>query len=233
MRRLLPLLLLGACVDVRYENPEIPKFNIFAVMISGRDTQLIFFDRVYQPTQEHGYGLEGAWMYVEARDTFHEFQFGYLRDTVWYYFSVFNVYPKDTLRLNLVYEGDTFTATTILTGDFQIVFPKDEDTIVISSDAPYMVWTHSEGAYLYKVKAVPLDTTLDNLFYFSMDTLSDVFTKASLFPVDGWYDVYVMAYNPEILTYYNSGLSNIEGAYGVFGGVVERKIRIYVRIPSK
>ncbi len=239
MKRFLPLLfLISACIQVKYENPEIPPYNVWLILNNPVDTQYLFFDRVYSPEEEASYGMEGARAWVwNSRDTF-QFNFGIEIDTLTYYYSPFTPSVRDTYYLMLITPDsvDTLTATTVVPGDFSILQPQDGDTVEVGEDAPLIVWTSSDGAIIYKVRAHNLAYGFTAFFpYVSADTTSDLLRYNTYFPVEGYYDIYVIAYNRDMYDYVMSGdaVINIEGAAGVFGAVVERKVRLYIRVPSR
>ncbi len=239
MKRFLPLLfLLPACIQVKYENPYIPPYNVWLILNNPVDTQYLFFDRVYSPEDEASYGMDGARAWVwNSRDTF-QFTFGVQIDTLTYYYSPFVPSVGDTYHFMLITpdSADTLTATTVVPGDFTILQPEDGDTVEVGEDAPLMVWTSSDGVIIYKVKAYNLAYGFSTFFsYYSADTVSDMLRYGSYFPVEGYYDIYVIGYNRDMYDYAMSGeaIINIEGAAGVFGAVVERKVRLYIRVPSR
>ncbi len=240
MKRFLPLLfLLSACIQVKYENPEIPPYNVWLILNNPVDTQYLYFDRIYSPEEgAASYGIPGARAWVwNAQDTFY-FTFGIRRDTLRYYYSPFTPSVGDTYHLTLIAPDslDTLTATTVVPGDFSIVQPEDGDTVEVGDDAPLIVWTSSDGAIIYKVKAYNLAYGFTAFFpYVSADTTSDFLRYGTYFPVSGFYDIYIIAYNRDMYDYAMSGdlVINIDGAVGVFGAVVERKVRLFVRVPSR
>ncbi len=240
MKRFLPLLfLLPACIQVRYENPEIPPYNVWLVLNNPLDTQYLFFDRVYSPEEEASYGMDGAraWVWNSA-DTF-GFDFGIEIDTLTYYYAPFVPFTGDTYSLMLITPDslDTLRATTVVPGDFAIVQPESGDTVEVGEGAPLIVWTSSDGAVIYKLKARNLAYGFTTFFsYYSADTVSDMLRYSTYFPVEGYYDIYVIGYNRDMYDYAMSSSNdvvNIDGAAGVFGAVVERKVRLYIRVSSR
>lgn len=240
MKRFLPLLfILISCVEVKYENPPVQEYNIWLVLNNPVDTQYLFFDRVYAPEEEASYGIPGAEAIVwKDGDTF-EFSFGKLIDTLYYYTSAFIPETGDTYHLRLISPDgiDTFYATTYLPGDFSILEPEYGDTITVGSDSTLLVWSRSEGAIIYKVRAISSTYGFPSpVSSVSADTSSHIFMYDVYFPIEGFYDIYVIAYNRDMYDYIMSSSDssvNIRGARGVFAGVVTRKIRLYIRVPSR
>ena len=237
MKRFLPLLfILISCVEVKYENPQVPRYNIWLILNNPSDTQYLYFDRVYAPDEEASYGMDGADAIVwSGSDTF-RFRFGTLVDSLYYYTAGFVPQVEDTYHLRLITpdSADTFHATTYVPGDFHIVNPSDGDTITVGEDSVILIWTSSRGAIMYKIRAVNLAYGFISFFpSASVDTFSTFLLYDTYFPLEGFYDVYVIAYNRDMYDYIMSPSDsnvNIPGAAGVFGGVVSRKVRLYIRV---
>jgi hypothetical protein len=235
VKKIFLLTLLG-CVKVDNNYPSLPTYNIIANLVSGNDTQYIYFDRVYSPYEEHGWGLEGAKISVYDKSTSYNFNFGIRIDSFYYYYSLFNPKPNDTLYLKVISPDltDTFYANTYIPSNFQIVYPQPLETIDVPSNK-LLIWTKSKGAWIYKINAYisPRDTNERQIPYLSNDTVSDIFSRTYLFKKSGLYKISIMAINEPLYYYYNTLMGNIEKAQGVFGGVFKNELDVYINTPYK
>ena len=226
------LLLLISCLKLDNSNPIVPNYNIIANLVSGNDTQYIFFDKTYKPYEEHRYGLEGAKIFVYNNNVNYEFNYPKLIDTINYYYSPFNPSPNDSFYLKVITPtNETLFSKTYIPGSFEIIQPTDNETIIIPSNK-LIIWTRSSNAYIYKIntyKNLRDSTRRFEIPYLSSDTFSDLFKYPYFFPDSGLWTITVMAINEPLYYYLNIGKGNIDNAVGVFGGVVLRKVRVYVK----
>ncbi|MEO0152740.1 MAG: hypothetical protein ABIL24_03425 [candidate division WOR-3 bacterium] len=230
--KFLIVFILFSCVKLDNSNPTIYNYNVIAYMVSGNDTQLIFFDRTYKPTEEHHYGMEGANIIVFNKDSTYQFLYPKSIDTINYYYSVFNPKPSDTLFLKVITPtSETLYSKTYIPSDFQIIQPIENETILIPSNK-LIIWTKSNGAVLYKLNAYKTlrDTSKGfQIPYLATDTFSDMFSYNYFFKDTGLYTISIMALNDAVSKYLNKGEGNVENAQGVFGGVVMKKVHVFIR----
>ncbi len=228
------LLILFSCVKLDTNLPSPQKYNVIAYLVNGNDTQLIFFDKTYKPTEQHGYGLEGANIVVYNNSNTYQFSYPKTIDTLNYYYSVFNPNPNDTYFLRITTPtGETLYSKTYIPSSFNIIQPIENETILVPSNK-LIIWTRSEGAYCYKINAYKNlrdSTIIFELPYLSVDTFSDMFLYPYFFPDSGVYTISIISANSDVYNYWNKVISNVEGAEGIFGGVVLRKVKVFIRKP--
>ncbi|MEO0202893.1 MAG: DUF4249 family protein, partial [candidate division WOR-3 bacterium] len=209
---ILTIFILFSCVKLDTSTPNVDYYNVIAYIISGNDTQLIFFDRTYKPSEEHKYGLEGADIKVYNKDSLWQFYYPKTIDTINYYYSLFNPKPGDTISLKVITPtDDTLYSKTYIPSDFQIIQPIENETITIPSNK-LIIWTKSNGAVLYKLNAYKTskDTSKSfNIPYLSADTFSDMLKYTYFFKDTGVYIISIMALNDAISKYLNKGEGNI------------------------
>ncbi|MCS7244662.1 MAG: hypothetical protein RMJ38_00845 [candidate division WOR-3 bacterium] len=234
MKKIFIFLFLLSCIKLDNTIPSISKYNVIANLIVGNDTQYVFFDKTYKPTEEHGKGLEGAKIFVQVKNNIYTFSFPKIIDTMKYYYSVFNPSPNDTFFLIVITpDNETLYSKTISPGNFDIISPIEGETIFIPSNKA-IVWTKSDGAFLYKLNIYkfPRDTaTGSQIPYLSNDTISDLFKYPYLFKESGFHTLNVMSINHDLYTYINTGKGNILGAEGVFSISVLKRRKVYIVVP--
>jgi len=224
--------LLVSCLKLDNSNPSVPNYNVIANLVSGNDTQYVFFDKTYKPYEEHHYGLEGAKIFVYNNNVNYQFNYPKLIDTINYYYNVFNPNPNDSFYLKIITPtSETLFSKTYIPGDFQIIQPANDETITIPSNK-LVIWTKSSNAYIYKINVYKKSRDSTRKFeipYLSNDTFSDILKYPYFFPDSGLWTIAIMAINEPLYQYLSIGKCNIDNAVGVFGGVVLRKVRIYVK----
>jgi len=127
--------------------------------------------------------------------------------------------------------SETLFSKTYIPGDFQIIQPANDETLSIPSNK-LVIWTKSSNAYIYKInvyKKLRDSTRRFEIPYLSNDTFSDILKYPYFFPDSGLWTIAIMAINEPLYYYLSIGKGNIDNAVGVFGGVVLRKVRIYVK----
>ncbi len=228
------VLILFGCVKLENNLPELQKYNVIGYLLSGNDTQLIFFDKTYKPSEQHGYGLEGANILVYNKGDTFQFNYPKTIDTLNYYYSPFNPNPNDTYFLRIITPtGETLYSKTYIPSSFNIIQPTENETISVPSNK-LIIWTRSNGAYLYKINAYinPRDTSKGlQIPYLAVDTFSDIFLYRYFFRDSGLYTISIMALDSASYNYLNRGIGNVEGAEGIFGGVVLKKVKVFIRTP--
>jgi len=142
---------------------------------------------------------------------------------------------------------DTVTAQAYMPTPIQISAPADSDTVSISAE-PYdphvITWNSCKNTELYVIYCVPdVDDSLyknypNFLFFpsFTNDTSYAFFLQRALAPwiYDEYYVLRVMAVSPEYAAYmgfFGPGevYSNLSAGYGMFGGIAEDSVRVFIR----
>lgn len=234
MKKIIIFLFLVSCIKLDNTVPSVSKYNVIANLIVGNDTQYIFFDKTYKPTEEHGKGLEGAKVFVRTKENTYTFSFPKLIDTLKYYYSVFNPKPNDTFFLKVITpDNETLYSKTISPSDFNIISPIENETVLVPSNR-FIIWTKSNGAIIYKLNIykLPRDTSSSSQIpYLSNDTISDLFKYPYFFRESGLHTLNIMSINHDLYKYINTGKGNILGAEGVFSVSVLKKRKVYIVVP--
>jgi hypothetical protein len=143
--------------------------------------------------------------------------------------------------------GDTVTAEAYMPTPIRISTPADSDTVFISKE-PYdphvVVWNSCRNTDLYLVYCIP-DVNpselgdispLYSLPAFTTDTSYAFFLERMVFPwnFDMHYVLRVIAVTPEYIDYMGllnptgESCSNLSSGYGMFGGISEDSIRVFI-----
>lgn len=162
------------------------------------------------------------------------YEWAYFDDTTLYHLEV--ALPWD----------DTVTAEAMMPSPVRISSPADSDTVSISQEPydPHVVtWNSCKNTELYLLYCIPdVDDSLFNyypdfLFFpsFTNDTSYAFFLQRMLAPwiYDEYYVLRVMAVSPEYAAYmgfFGPGevYSNLSAGYGMFGGIAEDAIRVFI-----
>jgi len=232
MRKVLLLsFLFLSCLE--NEETESPSFFFWLVLVEGQSKQVAFLDKVYSPEEEAGKGVSMAKVFVFSEDTAIEFE-EEEKDSSIYYIAEDSSWLRPSHEYSLLVvtpSEDTILGKTSIPGDFQIVSPKEGDTINLPTSNT-LIWTSSEGAKLYVIYVVDMSSIEEDTsyqLYFSSDTSADLFSVGDFFPHEGSYLIQVRAENEETYFWNLDHISNLEGATGLFGGMVKREINLYIK----
>lgn len=233
-----------------------PRPNVFALM-KGSDSliqQVIWVDQSYdiKDSLEHFGVIDASVIIFSEYDTFVFVDTYRVADTVFYCYEgkyVRDIMFNDTTLYHLEVAlpwDDTVTAEAYMPSPIQISAPADSDTVSISAE-PYdphvITWNSCKNTELYVIYCVPdVDDSLyknypNFLFFpsFTNDTSYTFFLQRMLAPwiYDKYYVLRIMAVSPEYAAYmgfFGPGevYSNLSAGYGMFGGIAEDSVRVYI-----
>ncbi|TKJ43299.1 hypothetical protein CEE36_04505 [candidate division TA06 bacterium B3_TA06] len=256
MKRLL-LLGLTLLLFARCESSEDYIFesqpNILALMrIKGIEHSYQYSEQVITVNQSYDikdtvnqYGVRGAQVTVWGEDG--SFFFFSWRSPEEDYRTKANFNDTTLYHLEVALPwDDTVTAEAYMPSPIQISSPADSDTVSISAE-PYdphvITWNSCKNTELYALYCIPdVDDSLyknypNFLFFpsFTNDTSYAFFLQRALAPwiYDEYYVLRVMAVSPEYAAYmgfFGPGevYSNLSAGYGMFGGIAEDSVRVYI-----
>jgi hypothetical protein len=241
MRRWFPiLLLLFACGEEVVEHePEPVIFGLLEPRPWWRQT--ITVDRTYGLAETVSTtGVSGARVKVMWPDTEIYFQEGCY---VGFYYGHLNWFsPRTDYELEVILPwGDTVYGRTRVPAPFRILEPSSGDTVYKDS-LPDLIWTRSEGAYLYMVYIAPLGFAPGPLppgvppwagvpFLATQETslkLSD-HPEPYFYWVDTTYTICVEALDENVYNYGWYDSTNLSQGYGVFGGHALDLLHLFVK----
>lgn len=239
MRRLILILLLFGCdEEVGEHRPEPVIFGLLQPRLG--ELQTITVDRTYGIAETVSTtGVSGAVVKVMWADTEVYFQEGRYRG--FYYGRLNRFSPHIDYGLEVVLPwGDTVYGQTRVPGPFRILEPSYGDTVHKES-LPDLIWTRSEGAYLYVVYIFPqgfkpepppiMGPRTHIPFLATQDTslkLSE-YPEPYFFWVDTTYTIWVRAFERNVYNYGLRGSTNLSKGYGVFGGHALESLELFVK----
>lgn len=177
------------------------------------------------------------------------FDFYRTSDLLWFNATAYNAradFNDTTLyHLEVVMSwGDTVTAEAMMPSPIYIIMPSDSDTVQMSQASLYTItWNSCKNTELYTIYCIPdVDTSelddispLYSLPSFTTDTSYTFFLERMVFPWDFnmHYVLRVIAVSPEYAAYmgfFGPGevYSNLSAGYGMFGGIAEDAIRVFI-----
>ncbi|MBN2378254.1 DUF4249 family protein [candidate division WOR-3 bacterium] len=150
-------------------------------------------------------------------------------------------------RLQVIYpDGDTVTGEAYMPSAIEISYPEDSQAISISQQVTNpltITWNSCKNTLYYMIICKPdVDTSeYDSyppfLFMPAIrgDTSYAYFQERMILPwvYDMYYVLRVVALSPEYADYFGlegpgSDMGNLSGGYGMFGGISEDSIRVYI-----
>jgi len=214
---------------------DVPDYVVWGVVKSTGSAveQYIYVDRVYSPEEKAEKGLYGADIRIKFLNNKFILREKMVKDKegneYLIYADTFEVPPeiKCTLRVDF-FDSRSLLAITEVPGAFDIIYPKNNDTIYIPSN-DFLLWTRSKNAKFYVVYLKnPLDSFIT---LFSPDTFLDLFRRKGLFDIEGEYTIYLFAENEDLYKWNLRRESNFnrDDITGAFGAYVERELKVYIR----
>jgi len=253
----LVLLFFAGCESVEDQVFE-PEPNILALMRIGNSWKRVRVDQSYDIQDTVNlWGVRGAQVRVRGGGYVYTFLDSfYCPDSAqWFKYTEGNYYEHPFPKLNdttlysleviLPWE-DTVTADAYMPSPVRISSPADSDTVSISQEPydPHIVtWNFCKNTALYLIYCIPdVDTSeLGNISpifsmpSFTMDTSYTFFLERMIAPwdFDMHYVLRVIAVSPEYVDYMGAevpggSVSNLSSGYGMFGGIAEDAIRVFI-----
>jgi len=251
----LVLLFFAGCESVEDQVFE-PEPNILALMRIGNSWKRVRVDQSYdiQDTVDR-WGLRDAYVNVGGgEDTFVFADSFFDEDSAkWFKYNEGNYYCLANFNDTTLYHlevimpwDDTVTAEAYMPTPIRIHTPADSDTVSISQEPydPHIVtWNFCKNTALYLIYCIPdVDTSelrnispIFSMPSFTMDTSYTFFLERMVFPWDFnmHYVLRVIAVSPEYVDYMGAevpggSVSNLSSGYGMFGGIAEDSIRVFL-----
>ena len=221
----------------RYE----PELDIFGLLMSGISPQQIKISRSYKMDEPSVYDLENVQVILSG-DTFSNILVPE-NDTSGIFFSneSLNIVPLHTYSLNVSADGmPSVEGKTTVPGNFQIIYPHNDDTISTfdslllkkskSADGYYITYYCTDSLnYQKDIRIVPQDTTQDTLIKIYGVLLWEGPTVIKVAAIDTNYYQYVGKLFGFIANRNKRLQEGIKGGLGVFGAAVVESVNVVVK----
>lgn len=215
---------------------------IFGVLNPGKFCQTIVVDKTHSVDDTVLSRVKGARVVVKSgRGLEIEFKEDSLTPGYYYAFGNDWIVPDASYFLEVLLPwGDTVYGGTRVPSKISILQPSNFDTISLSNP-PSLIWSSAENKFMYFVYAFPWlpDTgwidSLPRTYIFPLldtDTIMPLFEmgKGSIFKEkDTLYTIKVFAIEENYFKYWYYDSTTLSGGRGLFGGLSEDSIRVYIR----
>lgn len=212
-------------------NPE--QLVVFCVLQPNQYPQTVIVDKTYglADTLTDTTGISGATVMIWNESLTDTIRFiesdthGFYHDNIgscW-------VKPFETYYLNVIYDGDTVIASTLVPDTFRFLSPYDGETLHTSS-LPVFSWTKSEGAKAYFVLPFKSDTARATIPLVIYDTLVDINPyKEAYFDSTGFYQIKNYVFDDNRYRYeVGTKIDTLGDGIGLFGSQTFDMVRVYI-----
>jgi Domain of unknown function (DUF4249) len=206
---------------------------VFSVLQPNQYPQTVIVDRTYGliDTITDTTGISGATVMIWNESLSDTIRFiesdthGFYHDNIgsrW-------VKPFETYYLNIIYDGDTVIASTLVPDTFRFLSPYDGETLHTSS-LPVFSWTKSEGAKAYFVLPFKSDTARATIPLVVYDTLVDVNPyKEAYFDSTGFYRIKNYVFDDNRYRYeVGTKIDTLGDGIGLFGSQSFSMVTVFI-----
>lgn len=210
-----------------------PQLSVFTIFTNTQVVQEIIVDRTYGIDEPTGPVIDDAIVVLSTNGFMDTLEYSYSSES--YRSAAFNLASGSTYDLMVTKDGvDTLYAATTVPADFTIFFPLFGDTLTLQDTISF---TRNTGAAVYSISFTQGTGGFGPFAWYEPDP-SDTIVQIPVGeywdePVEGYFTIYIAAYDSNFYEYYHSEgdsiiQAGVTGGVGLFGSAWTRATITYV-----